>query len=305
MLNFFFGKKKTQQSAPVAVETTKTYYQPTSHSSPTKRSKKCGHHDCDLSSTDTCCQCGDKRGFSHGYARYEDGVGHVNNGKREDYYCPSCKCKFDISYLVFNTIVRIQANSIRTDPEKSQSSYKAPMHVSNDPKVPPTSWFCPHSSIPTDCRVCGVETTEQRAIKDVINLGFNLKQVSQSLKRVKDKGFQTNAASAEVIASRILEEVFANSGNHTKRSNSHFAENVEPPKPVVKFVRDTIPGPQKDAEDDDNTCKICFENAINSVLIPCGHLALCYSCAISVRNTSSSCPICRKQISTVVQTFKA
>lgn len=54
----------------------------------------------------------------------------------------------------------------------------------------------------------------------------------------------------------------------------------------------------------ENSCVICFEVEINSVIIPCGHLALCFDCASKVSKSSSPlCPICRKQITQIVQTF--
>jgi len=46
-------------------------------------------------------------------------------------------------------------------------------------------------------------------------------------------------------------------------------------------------------------CIICFDRRIDCVLLECGHLAVCMSCSKNLRE----CPICRRMVSRVVQTF--
>jgi len=48
-------------------------------------------------------------------------------------------------------------------------------------------------------------------------------------------------------------------------------------------------------------CKICFENEINAVLLPCAHMVACLACSRKI----SHCPVCRKRISKAQQVFKA
>ena len=50
---------------------------------------------------------------------------------------------------------------------------------------------------------------------------------------------------------------------------------------------------------EERLCKICAENDIGVVFIPCGHLATCTSCAASFSN----CPVCRADIQSAVRTF--
>lgn len=47
---------------------------------------------------------------------------------------------------------------------------------------------------------------------------------------------------------------------------------------------------EKEELEDKTKCKICFDRDL-SASIPCGHLSMCYECAIQV----SSCPICRAE----------
>ena len=46
-------------------------------------------------------------------------------------------------------------------------------------------------------------------------------------------------------------------------------------------------------------CRVCYENAICIVLIPCGHFALCARCA----NRCTDCPICRARIRGTVTSY--
>jgi len=46
-------------------------------------------------------------------------------------------------------------------------------------------------------------------------------------------------------------------------------------------------------------CKICMEEDVSVVFLPCGHLVCCYSCAY----VSHNCPVCRTQITRSVRVF--
>lgn len=49
---------------------------------------------------------------------------------------------------------------------------------------------------------------------------------------------------------------------------------------------------------EDNKCAVCFENAIDVVLDPCGHITVCSECA--ARLSPKKCPICRDSIRQVL-----
>lgn len=55
-----------------------------------------------------------------------------------------------------------------------------------------------------------------------------------------------------------------------------------------------------------NECTVCFERACDSVIYTCGHMCMCYSCAISVKSSSDPlCPICRQVIKDVIRIYKS
>ena len=52
---------------------------------------------------------------------------------------------------------------------------------------------------------------------------------------------------------------------------------------------------------DSDLCNICMSNPIDCLILECGHMATCLTCAKSL----SKCPICRKQIVRIVKAFKS
>ncbi|KAK5650406.1 hypothetical protein RI129_001435 [Pyrocoelia pectoralis] len=46
-------------------------------------------------------------------------------------------------------------------------------------------------------------------------------------------------------------------------------------------------------------CKICMDNEVGIVFLPCGHLATCFNCAPNLED----CPVCRSTIKATVRTF--
>jgi hypothetical protein len=59
-------------------------------------------------------------------------------------------------------------------------------------------------------------------------------------------------------------------------------------------------------DEEDKECKICMDEPYNTVLIPCGHMAICFTCAQKILSKGNKeCPICKRQVEQIVKTFKA
>lgn len=53
-------------------------------------------------------------------------------------------------------------------------------------------------------------------------------------------------------------------------------------------------------------CTICYEHPIDSVLYVCGHMCMCYECAVKQwRIGGGHCPLCRAVIRDVIRTYKS
>lgn len=66
---------------------------------------------------------------------------------------------------------------------------------------------------------------------------------------------------------------------------------------------------KKSAESIDNAnneCTICFEKPTDCVLYTCGHMCLCYECALDIkRRQGSTCPICRQPIKDIIKIYRS
>ena len=70
-----------------------------------------------------------------------------------------------------------------------------------------------------------------------------------------------------------------------KESETKFAE----------FERET---------EEKKSCKLCMENDISVVFLPCGHLCCCSRCA-NLPAVNKNCPICRAVIANKVRVFQS
>jgi hypothetical protein len=55
---------------------------------------------------------------------------------------------------------------------------------------------------------------------------------------------------------------------------------------------------------EDQSCIVCMDAMRNSVFVPCGHIACCFTCANALPKPTQ-CPICCTKTAQIVQTFVA
>lgn len=63
----------------------------------------------------------------------------------------------------------------------------------------------------------------------------------------------------------------------------------------------------QNATDSSTQCYICYENPIDSVLYTCGHMCMCFNCAIQQWRGigGGHCPLCRAVIRDIIRTYKS
>jgi len=87
----------------------------------------------------------------------------------------------------------------------------------------------------------------------------------------------------------------------------HPEVHVAPETKIPANVTPTkVPGNEQDP--DSNLCKICFDRRINTVIIPCGHMALCSECSEKIRQDlrgTANCPICKSPFVDIIKTYVA
>ncbi len=135
-----------------------------------------------------------------------------------------------------------------------------------------------------DCRLCPEEipSSDIHTNKEKKNSSEKQTQVTQ-----KDKESNKKVHLHEKIVHKNQAVVPTKSQSENNAEISHNSNN----------------SPHNIIED----CVVCLAAPINSVLIPCGHLAMCWDCCsnlMKVENSKKTCPICRTQVHQFIQTFK-
>ena len=83
-----------------------------------------------------------------------------------------------------------------------------------------------------------------------------------------------------------------NDGNNIKHYIHQYCEDNEYARGLYKLIYSTPLKVIEGEEENDATCKICFERKVNILLLPCGHTQ-CTEC-ISIK--SNKCPFCSTEI---------
>ena len=96
--------------------------------------------------------------------------------------------------------------------------------------------------------------------------------------------------------------------SNTSNTSSHSPES-RPMSPEDYIPGNLTNSPKKDDDEklleenkrlkDEKLCKICVDNELGVVFLPCGHFVTCTSCAASLQK----CPVCRSTISNLVKTY--
>ncbi|OPL21709.1 hypothetical protein AM593_06116, partial [Mytilus galloprovincialis] len=150
------------------------------------------------------------------------------------------------------------------------------------------------------------------AVQTILDFGYASDVVETAYTRLKESGIH------DITASLLLDTIYEKeeSENHHATSNQtiarHYSISVkEPddkelsdktPENIVK-IDPTLELSIRNLEEenrnlkDQQTCKICLDEPVAIVFLPCGHMAACINCAPALRR----CPICRAFIKGTVK----
>ncbi|CAG2204659.1 NEUR [Mytilus edulis] len=89
-------------------------------------------------------------------------------------------------------------------------------------------------------------------------------------------------------------------------SGVYVSSKSSPPVPPKSHSISTPTSPTENMipENDISECTVCYEREVNSVLYKCGHVCMCFECAIHVKEKGALCPICRQTILDVIKIYK-
>ncbi|KAF5295946.1 hypothetical protein FQA39_LY12718 [Lamprigera yunnana] len=158
-----------------------------------------------------------------------------------------------------------------------------------------------------------------------LGVGLHFSRIKQAIKEKLEHtgvGFSTADAVIEAALNIQLDEdhvsnpqiaeevnqILINIVNQTLRSEEHPNENNAGVVTVENSVSEvtTPQTPNSHMLQEENRvlkearlCKICMDNEVAIVFLPCGHLATCSNCATNLEH----CPFCRSAIKATVRTF--
>jgi len=69
--------------------------------------------------------------------------------------------------------------------------------------------------------------------------------------------------------------------------------------------RDTGTSKTECEDNSSNECAVCLERPPDCVLYMCGHMCMCYRCALGIHQSAdASCPICRQPIIDIIKIYR-
>lgn len=110
----------------------------------------------------------------------------------------------------------------------------------------------------------------------------------------------------------------SNKGTSSTPTLAAVAPPCIPPRNIDKWSRKTIsksevdisppPGDhsQESMDNASNECCVCLEEPPNCVIYTCGHMCMCYNCAMDIKeNQGAECPMCRQPIKDIIKIFRS
>ena len=117
---------------------------------------------------------------------------------------------------------------------------------------------------------------------------------------------QTNGSSIE--STQTINAIKIEKLNTLKKNNTSSPKLNNQQIKIINQNYQTSKSPGQLSQETANTngeCTVCFEKQINCVLYQCGHMCMCYDCAMRQWQGvgGGQCPICRAYICDVIRTY--
>ncbi|XP_030565800.1 protein neuralized [Drosophila novamexicana] len=118
-------------------------------------------------------------------------------------------------------------------------------------------------------------------------------------------GRQAASAAATVTSSGILAGACSSGTLISTTSSQQYIEPVAQSTSTLNGTKWKDSLSDQQSTDSSAECTICYENPIDSVLYMCGHMCMCYDCAIEQWRGvgGGQCPLCRAVIRDVIRTY--
>jgi hypothetical protein len=78
--------------------------------------------------------------------------------------------------------------------------------------------------------------------------------------------------------------------------------SLPPPPPPPPSLPPPPPPPPPAPTAPAVRCSICYDAKVDTVIVPCGHLCVCFECSKHLE-PPARCPICRIEIEKIIKAF--
>ena len=109
------------------------------------------------------------------------------------------------------------------------------------------------------------------------------------IKKYENLNIQYQKQELQIQTLKVQNLNFENKNNNLEVQTKYFEDQT-------KYLEDQAKNLEEGC-----LCKICMENEISFVFIPCGHFITCENCAVN--RDLKICPMCRKQITKRLKTY--
>ncbi|CAC5363206.1 unnamed protein product [Mytilus coruscus] len=146
------------------------------------------------------------------------------------------------------------------------------------------------------------------AVRSVSEFGYDEKLIKKAYNTLKKAGTSDITSTVLLEAIFNLEENYKQSHDNSNHNKQTMESSQSRPVITKEVNNETTSNPEPELSvrsleeenqnlRDQQTCKICLDEPIAIVFLPCGHLAACVTCAPALRR----CPICRTFIKGTVK----
>ncbi|OPL20588.1 baculoviral 7-like iap repeat-containing protein, partial [Mytilus galloprovincialis] len=125
--------------------------------------------------------------------------------------------------------------------------------------------------------------TNNPAVQTIIEFGYEPNAVKSAYTSLQTAGVQGNVSN--ITASLLFEKINEKEEREQPQSACNHPVSVKSLEEENRNLKDQ------------QTCKICLDEPVSIVFLPCGHMAACINCVPALRR----CPICRAFIKGTVK----
>jgi hypothetical protein len=132
---------------------------------------------------------------------------------------------------------------------------------------------------------------DQKMVEEMCSVGYRRAEVLDTIYAMRSS--QIEPTRAKVMADLEKKKM-------QDRHGENFLRNFTEISHKMTGNLDQNLGQEPSSKEEDE-CKVCFVGTLDCVLVPCGHICVCFECSKNME----MCPMCRAEVKSVLRTYKS